>query len=423
MSKIQHQNYNTYEFEEGSRDIVLKEYESAEKIATTQQRLVQNLITVLAVLSPFTIALISNENLILISWRILFFANIMFLFFTLVLLFIFAELQKEIIFNVRKVIVLRKWLGIDYGYQSLVLPVWRVEGATEPTAIRLAPNKLHMVYVPLIVLMSLYIGITTFFLLQLQMFKEYILIIITITLLVSLFYRWRLLDTYEDVRYFVFYSLTKLFRPRVETNIQRVIYSTKCAFEEVVRLEVETKNIKKVLIILEDGNFESHSGVSYLALMRAILSQSKRIRNRLFIIKSGGSTLHMQLARTLFIDQKHYNNFLRRKFHEVWLAFWLNRQFTKVEILNFYLVSVRFKKGVFGILDAQKDFLGGVKQNMSIAECIFLIERISAVSSNYRQSRIDSMFTKVVSNYDLSRSEIKVQKHEFNKLYSTLKEY
>jgi membrane peptidoglycan carboxypeptidase len=64
----------------------------------------------------------------------------------------------------------------------------------------------------------------------------------------------------------------------------------------------------------------------------------------------------MQLARTLFIPSNQ-NKYLR-KFFEIWIALWLQRKFTKQEILNLYIVSVRYDYGVMGLSKAIKHFYG-----------------------------------------------------------------
>ncbi|OUC08691.1 hypothetical protein RY27_07430, partial [Litorilinea aerophila] len=74
----------------------------------------------------------------------------------------------------------------------------------------------------------------------------------------------------------------------------------------------------------EDSRFYLHPGVDPLAILRAVW---QNLRGREVI--SGGSTLTQQLARNLLMEPaERYQQSLRRKIREAWLAWQLERRYT-----------------------------------------------------------------------------------------------
>lgn len=95
--------------------------------------------------------------------------NIWLLIVVLVILYLillsFAELQKTINLNMRKVIVLRKMLGLDYSAYHYVLPRFRFEGAINPFVAKLFPGWLTYTALPFW-LVSIFVIVFTRFLLK-----------------------------------------------------------------------------------------------------------------------------------------------------------------------------------------------------------------------------------------------------------------
>ncbi len=60
----------------------------------------------------------------------------------------------------------------------------------------------------------------------------------------------------------------------------------------------------------------------------------------------GGSTMTQQLAKNLFLTQERT---LSRKIQEAILALWLERKYSKDQILELYLNRVYFGSGAFGV--------------------------------------------------------------------------
>src|SRR4051812_20976186 len=83
--------------------------------------------------------------------------------------------------------------------------------------------------------------------------------------------------------------------------------------------------LPRAFIAIEDRRFYHHFGVDPIGLVRALAANLTHRG-----VSQGGSTLTQQLAKNLFLTQERT---MRRKLQEVVLAIWLERKFSKNEIL------------------------------------------------------------------------------------------
>ncbi len=427
MDSKAEQYYPTYTFKPENRDVVLLEFEEAQKIANGQTKVygqVTNiLLAVVTVLIPlfFNQDKESNQTFNFIKENALFFSTIIFLFGALLLRY-FVDLQKQITINGRKVVTLRTMLGLDYGHIHLTLPNWRVEGATNPFAIKYFNGWLMFQSMPFWVLT---IGVNAIWWLTTNDRPAYPISInntvifsipwltgnIVITIAYLYIFRRNLNDTQETSFLNIGRFLAKLIRFKLIDNFEYTIYRAKLEVVEMSRLNVNFESLKSILIDIEDKSFYTNKGVSIKAIIRGSISQVKTLRKAFRLLESGGSTITMQLARTLFIPSNQ-NKYLRKIF-EIWIALWLQRKFTKQEILNLYIVSVRYDYGVMGLSKAIKHFYGNLKRKtLTPEESFVLVERLSNVTGTHRQERIDYLITK---------STVKLDINKINNIYQALK--
>ena len=108
--------------------------------------------------------------------------------------------------------------------------------------------------------------------------------------------------------------------------------------------------IRSMLVSVEDGKFYDHFGLDFEAFKRA-----KEINDRLGKPLYGGSTLTMQVARTLFlVPEKSYV----RKYFEVIAALELEIILSKERILELYFGYAEWGRGIFGIEAASRHWYG-----------------------------------------------------------------
>ena len=79
----------------------------------------------------------------------------------------------------------------------------------------------------------------------------------------------------------------------------------------------------------------------------------------------GGSTLTQQLAKNLFLTQERT---LSRKIQEAILAVWLERRYSKDQILELYLNRVYFGAGAYGVEAAAQKYFGKSAKLVSLSE-------------------------------------------------------
>lgn len=409
------QHFPTYHFKD--RDIVLEEYKFATKTLEAEERVFLNAanLSVIVGAALGSLALGSLDKLVtefapvVPKTAVLVLVLLLAAGFGVLSLLYFADRQKAVVFAARKVIVLRRMLGMSYGSLQLVLPNWRIEGADEPFAIRLFPGWNTYVTYPCYVIAGISAAVVFFGLAvliknvkvdaDLPFIEPLLLFGLAPTwfVVLSLVYRMALLDTHERPVLVVAKRLARAIGLRLVGNFEYVIYRATLAKHELHRLGIDLSLAKKILVHVEDKEFFSHSGVSLKGLARLFLYMLGRRR------RSGGSTITQQLVRTLFIEDQQ--KLVRRKLLELMLARWFDRVVSKTEQLEMYLASVRFETGIFGIAVAMRHFFGAIKKSASRAELFFLVERVSNIRSKLLVEKVDQTLRSVVSAGLLNESD------------------
>lgn len=131
----------------------------------------------------------------------------------------------------------------------------------------------------------------------------------------------------------------------------------------------------QALIATEDERFYSHNGIDYRAwarvLFKTILKQDKA--------SGGGSTIHQQLAKNLFLRKNSGKiGLVLDKFREAIIARRLDKVYTKDEILVLYLNTVPFGSNAFGIRSAARRYFNTTSLNLTVEESATLIGMLKA---------------------------------------------
>jgi penicillin-binding protein 1A len=119
---------------------------------------------------------------------------------------------------------------------------------------------------------------------------------------------------------------------------------------EPLRLGDLPPELPAAVVAVEDHRFFHHSGIDVIGLARAIWVNLTSGR-----VVQGGSTITQQVAKTLFLTNERT---LRRKIRELLLTIWLERTFTKQEILEIYLNRVYLGAGTWGVDAASRMYFG-----------------------------------------------------------------
>lgn len=110
--------------------------------------------------------------------------------------------------------------------------------------------------------------------------------------------------------------------------------------------------VKETFVAVEDKRFYSHFGVDPIRIVGSAIVDIKAGS-----AKQGASTITTQLAKNAFIENPTEKS-LTRKIQEAALAIQLEREYTKDEILTFYLNRISFGGSSFGIQAAAKTYFG-----------------------------------------------------------------
>lgn len=122
-------------------------------------------------------------------------------------------------------------------------------------------------------------------------------------------------------------------------------------------------------VATEDRRFYNHPGVDPVAIARAFY-QNLRAGGA---IVSGGSTITQQVARTLLLEpDERYEQTLRRKLREAWLALRLEKRYSKEEVLALYLNQTYYGHFAFGLEAAAQIFFAKPTEQLSRGECALL---------------------------------------------------
>jgi penicillin-binding protein 1A len=122
--------------------------------------------------------------------------------------------------------------------------------------------------------------------------------------------------------------------------------------------------LPKAFVAIEDRRFYQHFGIDPVGVGRAVI---RDVTGRGGM--EGGSTLTQQLAKNLFLTQERT---LSRKIQEAILALWLERKYSKDQILELYLNRVYFGSGAFGVEAAAQKYFGKSARQVTLSEAAVL---------------------------------------------------
>ncbi|MCD7751889.1 MAG: penicillin-binding protein [Lachnospiraceae bacterium] len=134
--------------------------------------------------------------------------------------------------------------------------------------------------------------------------------------------------------------------------------------QNYVSYEDIPENIINAFVAIEDKTFWTNSGFEIKAIIRAVWSY---IRTGEF--SQGGSTITQQLVKLTFLSSEKT---LVRKVKEIIMAYYVTQQYSKEQIMEWYVNQCCFANGIYGISDAAWCYLGKTLDELSIGEIAYL---------------------------------------------------
>lgn len=143
-------------------------------------------------------------------------------------------------------------------------------------------------------------------------------------------------------------------------------------YGEFIPVQQLPKHVPQALIATEDRRFYSHFGVDPFGLMRAAWVNFRAGR-----VVQGGSGITQQLAKNVFLTPERTP---KRKVQELLLALWLERNYSKDQILTIYLNRVYFGAGAYGIDAAANRYFDKSARQLTLQEGAMLVGLLKAPS-------------------------------------------
>ena len=143
-------------------------------------------------------------------------------------------------------------------------------------------------------------------------------------------------------------------------------------YGEPMNLQDLPPALPQAVMATEDRHFYSHFGLDLIGLARAFA-----VNLRAGHVVQGGSTISQQLAKNLFLTPERS---LKRKVQELLMALWLERKFTKDQILTLYLNRVYLGSGSWGVDAAAKRYFDTSARNLNLYQSALLAGLLKAPS-------------------------------------------
>ena len=121
--------------------------------------------------------------------------------------------------------------------------------------------------------------------------------------------------------------------------------------------------VVNTLLAAEDSNYYLHEGVDFVAILSAALDNLRGVTR-------GGSTITSQVAKQSFVGDEIS---VRRKVAEAVVAAELERRYTKDQILEYYINSIYWGSGAYGIQSASYEYFGKDIRDITLDEAATLV--------------------------------------------------
>ena len=183
---------------------------------------------------------------------------------------------------------------------------------------------------------------------------------------------WGGLPDYEELKNIRNYEASTLYSEDGEQLGKYYIENrTNVGFDNI------SLNAINALIATEDVRFYEHKGIDRIRLLR-VFFKTVSLGDR---SSGGGSTISQQLAKNLYPREEQQVSFMPVvKLKENFIAYKLEKIYTKDEILTLYLNTVSFGEGTFGIESASRKYFSVSASDLSVPQAATLIGMLKGPS-------------------------------------------
>ncbi len=195
---------------------------------------------------------------------------------------------------------------------------------------------------------------------------------------------------------------------KVVSNNGKAICPSSETYIPITKLSENTKN---AFISAEDKRFYEHSGIDYIRIGGAVVSNLKS-----HSFSEGASTISQQLIKNTHLSNEKTIN---RKLKEIKLTKQLEKKYSKDKILEMYLNNIYFGNGCYGIENASNHYFSKSASELTLAESALLAGTINAPSVYDIQNNTDkaikrrNLILNLMHNYGkISEKDLESAKNE-----------
>ena len=135
--------------------------------------------------------------------------------------------------------------------------------------------------------------------------------------------------------------------------------------KDFVKLDEVSNYFTDAIVAVEDHRYREHGAIDLIAIFRAIVSNAKAKE-----LNEGGSTITQQVAKNLYFMSE--DDYKYRKIAEAFVAFNLEDNYSKDEILELYINSIYYGQSCYGIKQASKYYYDKDPKDLNLDEATLL---------------------------------------------------
>ncbi|TLQ04196.1 carboxypeptidase [Pediococcus stilesii] len=177
---------------------------------------------------------------------------------------------------------------------------------------------------------------------------------------------------------------------------------------DYVKKDKIPKTLKNAIVSIEDRRFYKNNGIDPIRIVGATFANFTGSSLGL----QGASTLTQQLVKLSVFSTDASDRTLRVKAQEAWLALKVDKQYSKDQILEFYINKVYMGNGVYGMQTAAEYYFGKSLDKLDLAQLALLAGMPQSPTNydpiknpKYAKSRRDTVLQAMVDNKIISSSE------------------
>ena len=134
--------------------------------------------------------------------------------------------------------------------------------------------------------------------------------------------------------------------------------------EDYTKIEDVSPDFLNAIVAVEDHRFYKHNGVDLISTVKAIFTNVKATS-----YVTGGSSITQQLAKNMYFSQEKK---MVRKIAEMFMAYNLEKNLSKNEILELYINNIYYGSGYYSVYSASMGYFNKKPSELTLDEASLL---------------------------------------------------